>query len=47
MTSAIAADASRGVSPGTPAIWPNVIDPDTSRASSHRLPVGSTFPNDA
>ena len=47
VTSAIAADASRGVRPGTPAISPQLIEPDTSSASSMRLPVGSTLPNAA
>jgi hypothetical protein len=47
VTRAIAAEASRGVSPGTPATLPYVIEPDTSRASSVREPVVSTLPNDA
>ena len=47
VTSAIAAEATRGVSPGTPATRPPLIEPDTSSASSSRLPVGSTFPNAA
>ena len=47
VTSAIAADASRGVRPGTPAIQPPAIEPDTSSASSMRLLAGSTFPNAA
>ena len=45
VTSASAADASRGVRPGTPATEPPVIEPETSSASSSRLPVGSTFSN--
>ena len=42
--SAMAADASRGVS-DDPATRPAAIDPDTSSASSNRLPVGSTALN--
>ena len=45
VTSAIAADASRGVRPWTPATFPHAIDAETSRASRSRRPVGSTFPN--
>ena len=45
--SAIAAEATRGVNPGTPATMPLVIEPETSRPSTHRLPVGSTLPNAA
>jgi len=46
-TSASAAEATRGVSHGKPAIWPPTIEPDTSSASSVRPPAGSTFPNAA
>jgi hypothetical protein len=45
VTRAIAPVAMRGVRPGTPATVPPPIEPDTSRASSQRLPVGSTFWN--
>jgi hypothetical protein len=47
VTSASAADASRGVRPGMPATWPHVIEPETSSARSIRRPLGSTFPNAA
>lgn len=47
VTSAIAADASRGVSPGTPETHPAPIEPDTSSARSMRVPDGSTLPNAA
>src|SRR6476469_6733951 len=46
VTSAIAALPTRGVIPGMPAITGDVIDPDTSRASSVRAPVGVTVSND-
>ncbi len=42
VTRAIAAEPTRGVRPGTPAIAPPVIEPDTSRARSVRLPDGTT-----
>jgi hypothetical protein len=42
VTMAMAAEAMRGVSPGTPAMAPMPIDPETSSARSHRLLVGST-----
>jgi hypothetical protein len=45
VTSASAADASRGVRPGTPATQPFVIEPETSSASSNRVPAGSTLSN--
>jgi hypothetical protein len=41
----MAAEATRGVRPGTPATAPVLVEPDTSSASSQRLPVGSTFWN--
>ena len=41
---AIAAEATRGVKPGTPAISPMPIEPETSSAKTTRLPVGSTLP---
>ena len=44
-TSAIAPEASRDVSPGTPATIPMLIEPETAMARSHRLPVDSTFWN--
>ena len=47
VTRASAAEASRGVRPGTPATSPHVIEPDTSSASSMRVPAGSTLPNAA
>ena len=40
VTNAIAADATRGVSPGTPATTPEAIDPETSSASNVRAPDG-------
>ena len=40
---AIAELATRGVSPGTPAMVPDVIEPETSSASMCFLPVGSTL----
>lgn len=46
VTSARAADASRGVI-GSPEMFPNDIDPDTSSASRVRAPVGSTAANAA
>ena len=42
VTSAIAALATRGVRPGTPAIAPAAIEPETSSASRCVFPVGST-----
>jgi hypothetical protein len=45
VTSARAAEASRGEKPGTPATQPAVIEPETSSASRSRVPAGSTFPN--
>ena len=42
---AIAALATRGVSPGTPAMAPLVIEPETSSASMCVLPVGSMLLN--
>ena len=42
VTSAIAAAASRGVKPRTPATLPMPIEPDTSSPSTSRLSVGST-----
>jgi hypothetical protein len=44
--SAIAAEATRGVRPGTPATLPRPMEPDTSSARSQRWPVGSTLPNE-
>ena len=43
VTSASAADASRGLRPGTAATWPPTIEPDTSSASRSRF-RRSTFP---
>ena len=42
VTNAIAALATRGVTPGMPETAPQAIEPDTSSASSMRLPDGST-----
>ena len=46
VTSAIAALPTRGVMPGRPAMFGLVIEPDTSRASSVRAPVGVSVLND-
>ena len=46
VTMAIAALATRGVSPGTPAMAPPSIDPETSSASRCDLPAGSMLWND-
>jgi hypothetical protein len=46
-SAAIAAEARRGLSPGTPAIIPPPIDPDTSSATRLRVPAGSTIPNES
>ena len=46
VTSARAAEATRGEIPGMPAMGGLTIEPDTSSASMVRLPVGSTLSND-
>jgi hypothetical protein len=46
VTSAIAAAATRGVKPGEPATVPPSIEPETSSASTMRLPLACTLSND-
>jgi hypothetical protein len=45
VTAAMAAEATRGVRPATPATVPQPMELETSSASIVRLPAGSTLPN--